>query len=208
MPPSTDRPIYHFTDYQNIPGIVDDGGLYSDTKMLALNRTFVECAAADIKDGRRNRAVTAPPYGCVGDYVPFYYATRSPMMSAISNGQVAGYTSSKNLVYLATWLSVVDSAGLPWVCSDGNARAGLTDFFNTWDDLESQTDWDVMKARYWFNTDTDGDRRRRRMAEFLVHDFVLLTLIRAVAVYSERIAEVVQRSLPQLEVQVQPNAYI
>lgn len=171
MAPITNRQIFHFTDFGNIPKIVKDDGLHCDADMSSCAISFVECAESGIKEARRRKPVPVNPYGCVGDYVPFYYAPRSPMMSAISYGKVPGYTSSTNLVYLVSSLSAVHSAGLPWACSDGNARSGPTQFFNSWEELEAQTDWDIMSARIWKNTETDGDRRRRRMAEFLVKNF-------------------------------------
>ncbi len=84
-----DRRIYHFTDHANLAGIVAAGGLYGDSRMMASGRVFTECAHEGVKNDRRARAVSCPPGGVVADYVPFYYAPRSPMMSAISNGKVA-----------------------------------------------------------------------------------------------------------------------
>jgi len=39
-----------------------------------------------------------------------------------------------------------------------------------------------MQARYWSDTNTDNDRKRRRQAEFLVHNFFPLRLVEAVGV--------------------------
>ena len=48
-----------------------------------------------------------------------------------------------------------------------------------------------MLEKYWSNTDDDPDRRRRRMAEFLVHRAMPLDLITEIAVYDESVAEYV-----------------
>jgi uncharacterized membrane protein len=40
-----------------------------------------------------------------------------------------------------------------------------------------------MRARYWFNTAEDPDRRRRRMAEFLVYQSLPLESVAGVVVY-------------------------
>jgi len=145
----------------------------------------------------------------VADYVPFYYAPRSPMMSAISNGNVPGYTSNEDLIYLVSSLDQVRTACLRWVCTDGNARAKLTDFFSTWTELESSTDWDIMKARYWADTQEDGHRKNRRMAEFLVHDFLPFNLVLGVAVKSERVASIIRSRLSAaIDIRVKPDYYI
>ena len=145
----------------------------------------------------------------VADYVPFYYAPRSPMMSAISNGKVAGYTSNQDLIYLVSSLDRVRAAGLRWACTDGNAATRLTEFFSTWSELESNTDWDIMKARYWADTQEDGQRKNRRMAEFLVRGFLPLDLVLGVAAKSERVASIIRPQLPTaMDVRVLPDYYI
>lgn len=164
--------------------------------MSSNSETFTECASTEIKGARRTKPVPVHPHKCVGDYVPFYYAPRSPMMSAISHGRVPGYSNSRHLVYLISSIVRVDAAGLAWVCSDGNARTGITRFFNTWEDLEAKTDWPLMKDQYWTDTADDGDRRRRRMAEFLVHRFFPLSLISAVVTYNRQILDTISENLP------------
>lgn len=204
-----DRPIAHFTDHSNLPGILTAGGIYCDSTMTNSGAKFTECADEGIKGGRRSRKVNVPPGGVVADYVPFYYATRSPMMSAISNGKVPNYTSNDNLIYLVSSLNAVHSANLKWVCSNGNARAIISEFFNKWDDLENNIDWPLMKARHWANTVEDGDRKRRRAAEFLVYQFFPFDLVRAIIVKSERVAKIVREQVaPALAVQVNPDHYI
>ena len=47
-------------------------------------------------------------------------------------------------------------------------KSGYTDFFDRLDDLD-KVDWKIMKSKYWNDTDEDPDRKRRRRAEYLVH---------------------------------------
>jgi len=44
-------------------------------------------------------------------------------------------------------------------------------------------DWPLMKSRYWNDTINDNDRKRRRQAEFLVHNFFPLALVQEIAVF-------------------------
>ncbi len=105
--------------------------------------------------------VHVSPHGYVGDYVPFYFAPRSPMMYKIWRGSVPTYTQGQEtLIYFWTSLSKVDQANLPWVGSDGNCAASLTAHTNDWIELEQLVDWGLMRERYWFNTQEDGDRMR------------------------------------------------
>lgn len=205
----TERWIYHFTDASNVARIVAAGGVHPDAVMASNPRGFIECASADIKAARRTKPVPVHPFGCVGDYVPFYYAPRSPMMSAISFGQVPGYRDSRQLVYLVSSLMAVDVAGLTWTATDGNARAGTTRFVNTWRELEVQTDWGVMKEQYWINTPSDGDRRRRRMAEFLVRDFFPVELVVGLVAHNSLVLDTIRAVLPpNMKTAVRPGYYI
>lgn len=203
MHPVQDRSIFHFTDLDNVAGIVAAGGLHSDSLMSGGGRVFRACANEGIKGNRRTKPVPCPPGGVVADYVPFYYATRSPMMSAINHGRVSGYTSNDNLVYFVSSLNAVHAAGLRWVCTDGNAATGITGFFAQWRELEGNVDWGIMRAQYW----GDNNGRHRRMAEFLVHQFVPLGAMLGVLVKSDQVAQVVRQQL-QLEVRVGPEHYI
>jgi ssDNA thymidine ADP-ribosyltransferase, DarT len=179
----------HFTHIRNLAGIVEDGGLHADSKVRANGRLPVSCAASGIKKSRAQTRVTVKPYGYVSDYVPFYYAPRSPMLYRISRGGVQGYTEGQSpLIYLVSTVETVRSAGLAWVGSDGNCAAATTRHYNDWDVLIDNIDWELMKTRYWANTVDDGDRMRRRAAEFLVHNFFPLDHVHAIIAMQGNIA--------------------
>lgn len=160
-------PLYHFTHVRNLESIVRSGSLRADA---GVGRALVvEVADADIKHRRRTCRVDAGPGGVVGDYVPFYFAPRSPMLYRISCGGVTGYAEGQDpLVYVLSSVNAIVQRRLAFAFSDGNCSAAFTRFFDDLDDLD-QVDWALMNERYWANTAEDGDRRRRRGAEFLVH---------------------------------------
>jgi hypothetical protein len=160
----------HFTHVDNLPGIRKDGGLLADC-VLRTNSTAVrECGDVDIKDSRRKTPVRVAPRGVVGDYVPFYFAPRSPMLYKIWKGGVPTYQEGQEpLVYLVSSLAAIDKFRLPWIGSDGNIAASVSEHTNEWSRLEEIVDWQIMGERIWKNTEEDGDRMRRRMAELLVN---------------------------------------
>jgi len=65
-----------------------------------------------------------------------------------------------------------------------------TDFFDDLKDLD-KVDWALMKQRYWNDTNDDPDRKRRRQAEFLVHDFFPWELVNYVGVFDDKAAHAV-----------------
>ena len=114
--------LYHFTHISNLASIAVEG-LYSDVQIEASQRAPTEVGNVDVKQRRRNLAVPLPPTGCVADYVPFYFAARSPMLYIISKGDVPTYSGGQDeIVYLVTSIENVVEECLRFVFMDRNAR--------------------------------------------------------------------------------------
>jgi ssDNA thymidine ADP-ribosyltransferase DarT-like protein len=114
------------------------------------------------------------------------------MLFSIKCGNVPGVSpDQRQLAYLVSSTEAAYDAGLACVFTDGNAATAFTDFFDDPTDLATVVDWPVMRLGYWANTADDPDRRRRRMAEFLVHEAAPLALITEIGVYDAEVATVV-----------------
>jgi hypothetical protein len=72
-----------------------------------------------------------------------------------------------------------------------------SDFFDDLTNL-SEVDWEIMTATYWNDTADDGDRKRRRQAEFLVHDFLPLSFVEEIGVINTSMAQRVQSVMSAL----------
>jgi hypothetical protein len=171
-----------------------------------------ECGNRDIKASRRQRPVPIHPFGCVGDYAPFYFAPRSPTMSAISNGRVPEYgTDASALVYLVTTTEALVAAGLTVVVTDRNARLGVAEF-RPESECDDLVDWNLMRQKLWFNTPEDPERRERRMAECLVAEPVPFGLFHEIVVHNDAQGSFVKSRLAEREqatpVFVRPHWYI
>lgn len=205
----TDPWLLHFTAIDNLPGIIEHG-LRADS----LDRGPVrECGQPSIKERRRIRQVPGPQGGVVADYVPFYFAPRSPMLFSILGGRVKEYgTDQTDLIYLATRLSRVAQHRLAWIATDRNAVLGTAKFTSERERLAQHIDWAIMSDRYWGNTAEDGSRRERRMAELLVHHSVPWTVFSHVAACCGTRAAEVTTKLPTIagqtpKVLVRPGWY-
>lgn len=197
MPRPVPTTVCHFTHVRNLPSIIGDG-LFADTGSRAA-RTVVEVGEPGIKESRRQRAVPAGPGGVVGDYVPFYFAPRSPMMSAIHHGRVAAYQQGcDDLVYLVTDVETLGFHDLTLVYTDRNAAAAVADFADDLGRLDGLVDWALMRERYWYDTPAEPDRRERRMAECLAHRLVPWTAFLQVAARTEGCASEARRVLATL----------
>ncbi len=89
---SADRLIMHFTHVRNLPGILATGYVHADNHVGERSRLAVEAADLEIKTSRRAIRIGLAPFGCVADYVPFYFAPRSPMLYKLAKGGVLTYT--------------------------------------------------------------------------------------------------------------------
>lgn len=198
MPLPDPTPIYHFTHVDHVETIVRDG-LVSDTAARTSGLLQVEVGNVDIEERRRLRAVPIPPGGVVADYVPFYFAPRSPMMYVIHRGGVPTYRDGcGELVYLVSSVQRIRALELPWLCTDRNAVLRYAEFSADEDEIAQFVDWPLMRATMWANTDTDLDRKERRMAECLVHSVVPWSAIVGVATRSQEVAARARGTLARL----------
>lgn len=197
--PVRSRWLLHFTHIDNLPQIMESGELVCDSRaQQGLMRA--EVGDLVIKEARRRRTIPIHPGGRVGDYVPFYFAPRSPMMYRIAcdhRDSIAGRypDGDRPLVYLAATVGAVIDSQLTWVATDGNAANATTEFSSDLDRLDEMIDWPLMTADRWNNVPDDPDRQRRRMAEFLVHRHVPLSVIHSVGTYSDLQADTVRTRL-------------
>lgn len=190
-------------------------GIASKQALLAVSQhrdvAYTNIAHTDIQDRRSRQRVPCGREGHLHDYVPFYFAPRSPMLCAIHHGRVAGYTGSQSdVVYLISSVEHVVAAGLPFVFTDGHAVIFLSNFYADVARLD-RIDWNLMESRYWNDTEDDPDRKRRRQAEFLVFHSFPLNLITEVSVINQsavnRIRALLDGSRVNIPVTTRPNWY-
>lgn len=168
LPPNPIR-VYHFTHLRNLAGIVVDG-IHSDATCRREGLTQVEIGSNAIRERRLELPVGAVgPGGCVGDYVPWYFGPRSPMMFTLSKNNYEYQQGFDEVVYLVSSVPRMVHLGCEWIASDRNAALSLAEFTDDAGELGEHVSWDVIGARYW-NDYVDG--ADLRAAEFLVHDSV------------------------------------
>jgi ssDNA thymidine ADP-ribosyltransferase, DarT len=180
-PPDPIR-VYHFTHLRNLAGIIEEA-LQSDAACRRQGLTKVEIGSAGIRERRLQLPVgDVGPGGCVGDYVPWYFGPRSPMMFTLSRSNYEYQDGFDEVVYLVSSVSRIVALGGRWVASDRNAALSLAEFTDDEDSLRDHISWDVIAARYW----TDyADGADLRAAEFLVHESVTWEAVEAIVTKTE-----------------------
>lgn len=203
-------PILHLTHLGNLPAILATGGLWSPSQMPQ-GAQPASIAHGHIQSRRATRVVPCGPGGTLHDYVPFYFGERSPMLYANHTGYVAGNQGGQApLVYLVAYAQQVAAAGHGWVFTDGHAVIAFTRFFDDFAHL-NQVDWQTVHAQWWNDTPQDPDRKRRKQAEFLVHGFFPVGLVREIVVLNQQVRAQVNQVLNAagvaLPVRVDPAWY-
>lgn len=194
--------LFHITSIANLPGICAAGALLSKNAGAAAGIDYQNIAHKGAQGARAGRAVPNPPGGVVHDYVPFYFAPRSPMLSAIDHGRVTNCPWRQgDIVHLETTVDRVVAGTVSFVFYDRNATLAFSQPFTdlarldtvAWDLLTEQPRLDGF-CKYWqnrYNVERYVDRMERRQAEFLVRERVPLDrLVRIGVMDANRAAEV------------------
>lgn len=201
--------IYHITHIANLMNIVNEGRLYCDRR--APQYLLQNIAYLNLRQQRRQRAVPVEPHGTLADYVPFYFAPRSPMLYAIHTGWVRQGLSQAEIIYLVTSVETVARAGKPFVFTDRHPLSASPRFSNDLSHLNHYVDWNVMHSKYWHDCPGYPDRKSRRQAEFLVYQQLEWRLIERIGVFDsarrDAVLQVLQRANHQPPVVVQREWY-
>ncbi len=174
--------ILHFTHRGNLRPIFAEGALLCHAHAPCNN----DIGDQGIKSRRSTTRVPVPPGGFVGDYMPFYYAWRSPMLYR----KVREGLDQDDIVYFVAESTDVVAAGHNCVITDGNAGSYITNFYpaKLLEQVgEGIVDWKVMRSFMWTSTPEHGDRMRRRAAEFLVPERLPLELVSGIVVRTDSV---------------------
>lgn len=200
--------LFHITAIANLAGICSAGHLCSKNVGQLVGINYQNIAHQGAQGARAAKAVPNPPGGVVHDYVPFYFAPRSPMLRAIEGGKVTGCQwRQADILHFETTVERVTADNRPFVFFDRNATlvfsVPYTDLAHlnavAWDLLTEPPQLDGF-CKYWQNKmdiPRYADRMERRQAEFLVKDVVSLGVFTKIGVINEEKAVEVRRILNQ-----------
>lgn len=189
-------PIYHITHFKNLLSIIESGGLVAKSRQPNNRINYIDIAHQGIQDRRARICVPCAAGGMLHDYVPFYFAPRSPMLYSIHKGYVPGYQEGQSpILHLVVDAEVIESSGVPYTFTDGHAVMDYSDYFDDFSMLEQVIDWELMESRYWSDTDEDPNRKCKRQAEFLVYEQCPWNMINEIGVQNSRMRTQVEKLL-------------
>jgi O-acetyl-ADP-ribose deacetylase (regulator of RNase III) len=211
FPPAHPK-IYHIVHIENLASIVADGCLWSDAKMRARQGGTV-IGMNVIKERRLRLPVTCHRPSCVGDYVPFYFCSRSVMLYVIhcrNNPELSYRGGQEPIVHLESDLhntiNWAESQGLRWAFSLSNAGAMYAQFRSRLDRLH-EINWEAVSALDF----RAADIKEGKQAEFLVETLFPWSLVARIGVnslqFAQQVANITIRSNHRPAVEIRPDWY-
>jgi len=203
--PSPPNPVllYHITAIPNLPGIGAQGALQSKGWLAAHGLDYSNIAYQGAQGTRANKVVPLGPGGVIHDYVPFYFAPRSPMLLTINSGNVHGCAHrQEDIVHFMIKLDDIVKNDLIFVFFNYNATIVIAECFDDLADMD-KIDWPLFfetpkidgYCMYW-KSRLDPPHHARRMetrqAEFLVYESVPLSLVSGIGTYNQAKADQVR----------------
>ncbi len=210
--PATPK-IFHIAHVDRLPAIVAAENLLCDAVMRATTGAGTVIGMNTIKGRRLSLPVHCHPGTYVGEYVSFYFCSRSLMLYVIhrANHPELTYRGGQGpIVHLEADLHEViawaDKERRRWAFTKANAGAVYREFFNDRADL-SQIDWKAIEARDW----AAPEIKEAKQAEFLMHNSFPWHLVRRIGVQSQatyaQVAAVVRGAAHQPKIEIKPDWY-
>ncbi len=189
MPVPAQPKIYHIVHVDNLASIVADGCLWSDSVMVQRQGGTV-IGMGSIKQRRLTLPVSCHQGTHVGEYVPFYFCSRSIMLFVVhcaNHPELAYRGGQQPIVHLEADLHQVvrwaEANGRRWAFSLSNAGAVYTQFRGGLDRL-GDINWDAVAATDF----RPADIKEAKQAEFLVQQSFPWHLVERIGIHSQAMA--------------------
>jgi hypothetical protein len=210
--------LYRMIHVLNIPNVLRHGITHKSSPRA--NPDFITIGDLSLINTRNGKAVrvgngndwdTEAQSIVLGDFIPFYFGIKMPMLYVIQNGGnfVEKATPAENIVYLACSLARVMETCKRCYFSDGHATDSFTTFFD-WTkvpELPSLIDWNAVKSSYWGGLE-NLNVKRKKQAEFLVGEDIPASCISGYVCFNELAKqELIAMGVEMAKIKVIPNAY-
>jgi ssDNA thymidine ADP-ribosyltransferase, DarT len=210
--------VYRMTHIDNIPHVLQNGITHRTSPnhnprytaigdITLINTRGAKQVAVDNGDFLDFEAPTIS----LGDFIPFYFGVKMPMLYVIQNGGNFAISSTPpvNIVYIVCSIDGIIKNHECYYFSDGHATDNLTTFYDKTKigDLPKIVEWNAVKAPYWGGQE-NLNIKRKKQAEFLAAEDVSPNLIFAFGCYNITAKNrLVGFGIGEDKIKVIPNAY-
>jgi len=198
------------THIENIPHILKSGITHQNS--INSNKNYVSIGYPSLISKRDNFIL--PNGKMLGNYIPFYFGPRMPMLYVIMLGANSikydiKPVSSEDIVYCITSVEQILAHGLRFVFSNGHAVSELTEFFDEThiENIDNLIDKTAISAVYWVD-ENDLDLKRRKEAEFLVETDIPVSALLGFAGYNDNAGKkLIELGIPENKIAIRPAYY-
>lgn len=196
--------LFHMTAIDNLESILKSNALLCKNLTSVSGISYGNIAHSTIQTRRGAKEIPIPPHGLLHDYVPFYFAPRSPMLYAINEGNVDGcHYRQKDIIYFQTTVDYLNEHDAFYIFSDRNATLEYALFESDYDQLSQLINWDYITSppridgycKYFHTTHQYPERGEIRQAELLIYKQIKLNQIHSIGVYNQHTLEIVDELL-------------
>lgn len=180
----SDIRLFRMTHVENIPHILSHGITHrnspnanSNYKPIGDNSLISTRDEFIVPDGRK-----------LGDFIPFYFGPRTPMLYVMQMGfNGVSKVDPNDIIYCVSNVRLVVETGNEILFTNGHAIDSLTDYFcrNDLMSIDELVKSEDVNSKFWKSTE-DTDLKRRKEAEFLVLGDLPKDVISGYIVYSEK----------------------
>ncbi len=176
--------LFRMTHIGNIPHILEYG--ITHISSANANKNYIPIGDPSLISNRNSFLM--PNGKTLGQYIPFYFGVRMPMLYVIQHGyNGVSTTQAEEIVYCTSNVQAIINHNLPFVFTNGHAVDNFSSFYHASQisQIGSIIDTKAIHAKYW-KDEYDLDLKRRKEAEFLVEEDLPPTTIIGWVVYNEK----------------------
>lgn len=198
--------LFRMTHIDNIPHIIRHG--ITHTTSPNANKKYVPIGDGSLIKTRNNFILDNNR--TLGEYIPFYFGVRTPMLYVIQKGyNMVQPTSAENIVYCVSSVQKIIELKQEYIFTNGHAvdRFSTQHSMNEISSIERIIDWSAIHAKYW-RDDNDLDIKRRKEAEFLIlGDVPASSIVGYIVSNEETKRKMIDFGIDEMNIQVKPDYY-
>lgn len=198
--------LYRMTHIENIPHVLQYGITHRNSQ--SANSSFVPIGDNSLINRRTTHILNNGTF--LGDYIPFYFGTRSPMLYVIQrgfNGVIK--TNPENIIYCVTSIAKIIDSEINFLFTDGHAIDSFSTEYSKAqiENIDNILDYNAINANVWID-ENDLDKKRRKEAEFLLSQDLPNNYILGYICYNESAkSKLLEYGIDENKIVVKPNCY-
>ena len=198
--------LYRMTHIENIPHVLQYGITHRNSPNA--NENFIPIGDNSLIIRRNSKVLNNGKL--LGDYIPFYFGVKSPMLFVIQRGfNEVNRTPPENIVYCVTSVAEIIDSGLDFIFTDGHAIDSFSTEYpkNQINNIETILDYRAINNPVWVD-ENDLDKKRRKEAEFLLeHDLPCKHILGYICYNEEARFRLIDFGVNVDKIVVRPNYY-